>query len=244
MDDRQRYFFVHLMKTGGTVVTLALQRALGRDVVYPGPAFDSPPFAEIDMAAVIDRWPELRSRVTLLAGHFPYCTVEKLDADISTFTVLRDPVDRVLSLLRSMRDEADDDRPLDERYADDFASNPLFPNHMTRMLGTTLAEMPAGLLSPVDLNEHHVEVALHRLASMGAVGFQRDLAGFGALLESRFGWTVGEIGRGNVSKPAPTPEGLRDRIAEDNALDVLLYARALDTVESARGPANHEGSSQ
>ncbi len=49
-DEPRRYFFVHLMKTAGTVVTLAIRRALGSEAVCPGPAHDLGPGASINMA--------------------------------------------------------------------------------------------------------------------------------------------------------------------------------------------------
>lgn len=227
----QRYFFVHLMKTAGTVVTLTIGRTLGRDAICPGPAYDLGPGAEIDMAGLVQKWPEMRSTVKMVAGHFPSCMVDALDPDMAVFTVLRDPVDRVLSLLKVERGKLDatDQRNLADLYHGGFRTNPLFPNHIVRMLGTSLEEMPAGLLTPVDLTPSHVDHGIERIAAMEVVGFQDDLAAFGDALRTAFGWDLAEFGKGNVSPPAPTPDGLREAIAADNALDVALYQRARQT---------------
>ena len=54
----------------------------------------------------------------MIAGHFPLCTIELLDAEFTTLTVLRHPVERTLSYLRHHRDTtpADSERSLEELY--------------------------------------------------------------------------------------------------------------------------------
>jgi hypothetical protein len=95
---QDRAFFLHLMRTGGTALKGRLRRAVGDDALYP-----SAQNLKVDVMSV-DRLTEQyaagRNRLRVVAGHFPLCVVELLGDPFSTFTILRDPVERSLSQLR------------------------------------------------------------------------------------------------------------------------------------------------
>jgi hypothetical protein len=136
------------------------------------------------------------------AGHFPLSTRELLDADFTTFTVLRDPVERTLSYLRQHRELNRTDWDL------------------------TLEEMTDGMMTLIDLDRGRLEQAKEALGEMGELGFQEDLEGFAQQLEQRWGWRLGGPRHDQPTTPVKVSRSLRRRIAEDTALDRELYEHA------------------
>ena len=230
-----RYLFVHIMKTGGTALVRRLRERFG-DAVYPTPGLDGTDLWELYLLP--DRLREqLAARgdeIEIIAGHFPLCTTELIDGRVTTLTLLREPIERVLSSLRSAR------RASLEQAFDEFADRTLpamkwHPaldpdNNMTRMLSVSSEEMRSSSVRRTELSRVHLERAKEALTRMGAVGVQEDFDDFCAELTARFGWNLGEPVTINVSPRVEASEGLRARIAEDNALDVELYEFATKLV--------------
>ena len=89
--------FMHIAKTGGTSVRRSLANAYDkreRAFVYdPG---------DLRGAVSRDQFPELpaevRARLRLVIGHFPFGLHAYIDRPFRYVTVVRDPVDRVVSL--------------------------------------------------------------------------------------------------------------------------------------------------
>lgn len=237
----QRFFFVHILKTGGTDLFTRLggdpsievdhPYYFSEDEIYPnatdGDVFTVAPQMAVDQLLL--RWAERRDQIRIVMGHFPLCTVEQLDADFTTLTVVREPVERTLSFLRHHRKMTveDRDKPFEEIYGDDFRFRGLVHNHMVKMFSLTTDEMTDGMLTRVDFDEGHLERAKAGLASVDVLGIQEHFEEFCDELESRFGWTLGTPLWANRTAPVDIPDSLVKRIAIDNALDVELYDYAV-----------------
>ena len=222
----RRFFFVHLQKTGGTALFQRLRESFGAAAVYPRPEDTSGPTAVLDVGHLTE---ELRAHgddIEVVTGHFPLCLVDVLDGPFSTFTVLRDPVERTLSLLRrrQMADDRFQGQGLADIYADP-ALQAIIRNHMVKMLSLTPDEMTATpLMAPVVFDADRLERAKHNLAErIDVFGLQTDFEVFCAELEARFGWELGPPRFANRTPPQPVADELRDRIAVDNQMDVDLY---------------------
>lgn len=227
-EDHQRYFFVHVMKTAGTVITMALRRSFGEEAVYPGPADQHEPLAVLDTQLLERLWPARRLTVKVIAGHLPFCVGQKIEPSLRTFTMVRHPADRMLSLLRSQLADADvGPSDLTRLYESSILTNPLAGNHMVRMFGMSAEEMTVGLLTPLELTEEHLQRAIVNLRSVDVIGAQDDVDAFARDLDDTFGWDLGPIGIGNQSRLVPTADGLAERIETDNALDMAFYEHAL-----------------
>lgn len=229
---RQRYFFMHIMKTGGISLLWRLRRVFPEEAIYPdssdGDTLSDGP--QISVPRLLERWsdPRRREQIRLVAGHLPYCTVELLDERFRSFTVLRDPVDRTLSFLshhRANRPESVDVR-LEALYEDPFITDHLVRNHMTKMLGMGTAEMTDGMMTALDLDDGHLQLAQRRLESFEVVGFTDRMEDFCRSLSQRYGWDLGDPIVSNRSEPAVADAAFRSRIAADNALDMALYEQA------------------
>lgn len=100
----------------------------------------------------------------MVAGHFPLCTRELLGGHFTVFTILRKPVDRVLSALRKQRQSVPEfaHLSLEEIYAQPM-HKAMWRNHMVKMLALTPDTMTHGALTPVDFTQAHLERAKEQL---------------------------------------------------------------------------------
>jgi hypothetical protein len=243
-DDKQRWFFVHVQKTGGTdlftriggdpSIPLDHNRWFDESAIYPndtdGDVFTVAPQLSVDQ--LVRRWKDRRDEIRIVLGHFPKCTVELLDADFTILTVLREPVERTLSFLRHHRRliREDKDKPLEEIYEDPLRFDALLHNHMVKMFALRTEEMTDGMLTKVDFTPAHLERAKEQLASTDVVGLQEEFESFCRELEARFGWPLGRPFYANRTQPVDVSDTFRKRIATDNALDVEFYEYARELV--------------
>lgn len=228
MSEPSRYFFLRFQKTGGTALTQRLRAELGEETVHPRRDDDVDAVFSVDR--LVERWETDRDRIRLVAAHLPLCALELLDAPFATFTIVRDPVERTLSLLRNRAQRGGPryrGRDLTVIY-EDPELQPIIRDHMVKMLSMRPDEMGAApLMQPVVLDGAHLEAAKEHLARIDVVGFQDGLDELCRTLEARFGWALGPLPFLNKTEPRPVSEALRRRIAEDNALDVELFDHAL-----------------
>ena len=180
-----------------------------------------------------EQFNEHREELRVLSGHFPLCVVDVLDVPFATFTILRDPVERTLSLLRS-RAQRGGDRyrglPLEAIYEDPEIQD-IARNHMVKMLSLTVDEMgPVPLMQPVVFDEERLELAKRNLELIDVVGLQERYEEFCGSLERRFGWDLGPSRFANRTESQPVADALRRRIAADNRMDVDLYEHARDVL--------------
>ena len=224
----RRYFVVHLQKTAGTSLRDRFRATFSSEAIYPNSTDGQVGHAVISLSHLLQRWEERRDELRLIAGHFPLSTVELLDAEFVTLSVLRPAVDRTLSYLRHQKklNTQDRARTLEEIYDDPFRYNGLIRNHMTRMFSISADEMVAGdgVLTDVRDSRDRLDRAKAGLASLDAFGLQPRFDEFWDDVAVRYDLVPGEPVRSNRTDPdADVPSSLVDRILEDNALDVELY---------------------
>jgi Sulfotransferase family len=232
-----RFFFVHIQKAAGTSLVFRLRRHFGRAAIYPPESDKGDVAAVISVDHLLERWRTHVDTTRVVTGHFPLCTADLLGDSFTTLTVLRDPVERTLSYLRHHRQLTPDDseRSLEAIYADPFRFHGLIHNHMVKMFSLTRAEMTDGVLTRVEFTPDRLERAKENLAGVDVVGLQTGFEDFCHALTRRFGWDLGEWRHVNRTEPVEVSESFRDRIAEDNALDVDLFAFARRLIEERDG---------
>ena len=226
---------MHLQKTAGTALWRRLKQQFDPSAVYPGPEDGEPPQTVLSVDHLLARWRLRRDEIRIVTGHFPICTVDLLDADFATLTLLRDPVERTLSFLRHHRETTreDSERPLEEIYADPVRFE-LVHNHMVKMLSLSADELTDGAMTHIKFTRDRLLCAEQRLQQIDVVGFQEDFESFCTALTRCFGWDLGPPVFMNRTAPVDVSDGFRRRIADDNALDVELYEFARDAIgESA-----------
>jgi hypothetical protein len=226
----QRWFFVHLHKTAGTALLQRLRLAFGEEAIYPTISDNWTHHATMHLDFLRQRFEEHGDRIRVVTGHFPLCTTELLGVSFVTMTVLRHPVERTLSALRDMRERDAEHRgkSLQEIYEDPVTFRCLIQNHMVKMLAMSREEMTDGFLTVLDLDAGHLERAKkHLLERIDVWGLQEHFEEFCHELVRRFGWDLGPPRFANRSLASAADDGLRERIAEDNQLDVELYRFAV-----------------
>lgn len=253
------------MKTAGTTLALDLHGDFAPEVVYPG-ALDrsSPDDVEpyISVAHVL-RAAAARPDLRLFTGHFAACVCDLMPTRPRTLTLLRDPVERTISVLKHFKSrfERYDSLTLEQIYDDEFVFEYFVHDHQTKMFSATPAD---GIETFVSRLTHAENVARHRglapvdatatftvdagrlaaaretLAAVEVVGITERYAGFVEDLRVRFGWWPSGAhadARANVSAGEwPASSALRGRIAGDNRYDMDLYDYARDLIEGRAGP--------
>lgn len=230
MASRPDYFFVHLQKTAGTALFKRLRHGLGEAHVYPLPSEQGTPEVVLSVARLRERLAEPGADFTVVTGHFPLATVDLLGPGIRTFTLLRDPVERVLSFLRHQAqvEPRYEGWSLERIYDEPVATGPLVADHMVRMLSLRPEELTDGALSPMVVDEVRTGEAVRNLADrIDVMGLQEEFEVFCSDLERAFGWDLGPSLFMNRTKPAEASDALRERIAADNRWDRSLYEQAV-----------------
>jgi hypothetical protein len=243
--------FIHVMKTGGTTVMRNLRETYGLDEIYP--------YRDLDLQYDAGRLdvtrhqsvpyllalPEARRRdIRVFTGHFPYVVREMLGMELEAATILRDPVDRTISLLRQFArkqpwDDPAERRPLAERtleevYEQPLVFEPLIRDHQTKIFSMTRADEPQTYMDVIEVDRSRLELAKANLAEIEVLGITERYDDFLAEVQARFGWQIVRGARKNATPKddlRPVDPALRRRIAEDNALDIELYEHAKELVE-------------
>jgi hypothetical protein len=221
MSSSPRFLFLHVMKTGGTSFVFHLLREFPPDAVYPSAALDrqhaadAEPYASVPNLTAIA--PERRAAIRMYAGHFPFVVRELIGDDLTTLTILREPVDRTVSVLKQFKRlyERYRDLPLDAIYDDPFVYRHFVENHQTKLFSVTAADHPKMLASRLGFQEfrdhltatpapadrapaggpdtitvdtHRLARAKSNLARVDVVGLNDRFDEFVDSLRTRFGW--------------------------------------------------------
>jgi hypothetical protein len=235
----ERWFFMHIPKTAGMTLYHRLIRQHGA-ALYPLPLARGEPDAALDVEYMKDRFAASRDQIRMIVGHFPLCLGEYLGVPLTTFTIVRDPVERTLSLLRQRQQRNDKYRQasLEEIYADPYMLHGLIHNFTVKALTMTVDEMQYGVRTMVPYDEARLERAEYNLEHRIEVfGLQERFDEFCDDLAARFGWDLGDPSIvANRTAPADVSDEFRERIAYDNALDMQLYEFARDLLIHRRPP--------
>lgn len=225
MDDRERFFLIHIMKTAGYSLVSMLKRDVFDEAeVYPTDAdrgFGFAPYLSLDYLRFVS---EERQHCRLFAGHFPYAAKSLFGGRTRTLAFFRDPVERVLSHLRYARARNPEHRgwPLHRIYED--ISESYIRNLQTRTFAIESIDGMETLFRPMPIDESVLDRAMKVVEQLDFIGLVEDFQGSLESMENTFGWSFGEQERVNDSPKNPPGDHLRARIARDNEADARFYA--------------------
>jgi hypothetical protein len=228
----ERFFFIHVMKTGGGTLRLHIRNNFAPDQVFPQPDLDADLMTANTSLAYLRALPaERRRRIRVFTGHFPFMATELL-GEVTTLTLLRDPVERTLSWLRAR--QRNHGGKLESIYEDPMLFEMFVHNHQAKLFSFTAADEPDSYLAGLDVTPDRLALAKRNLSHVDAIGVQEHFDDFCSELKRRFGWAFGEVENRHVSEPVEVPTSLRERIAADNGADMELYAFARELCMSRR----------
>ncbi len=233
----ERFFFLRFQKVGGTALVQRIRAHLGERAVFPGPELRGQAFLAICVDPVVNSFRRNAEFLRVVAGHYPLSLTEVLGGTFTTFATVRDPTERALSLLRNRSQRGAErfrGRALEDLY-EDPALHVIIRNHMVKMLTLRPGEMGnAPLRVPMEFTDARFVDALEKLEGIDVLGLQERMEDFCSVLEDRFGWDLGPPAVANRTEPRPASRALRQRIEDDNAMDVELYRRAVELVTAPR----------
>ncbi|MGI9604129.1 MAG: hypothetical protein ACR2QE_19780 [Acidimicrobiales bacterium] len=230
-DAERRFFFLHVMRTGGTTFLWHLKANFGPAKVYPAPE-DNPETHEsvtnLDYLWDIpeQRWTDLK----VVTGHFPYFVIDLLPFEYEKITILREPVARTVSFLQQWQKVPGlwQGKPFEAIY-DDPLIVPHYQNHMTKLFGLSADSGAAHYAVDADIDDVFMKRAQENLASIETIGFTEDHEAFVDKIVQRYGWRRPNVPAQHVTEPAQLSDSFIERIRRDNAADIEFYefARAL-----------------
>jgi hypothetical protein len=169
----------------------------------------------------------------VLAGHIPFCRrVDELTGsrDSVNISILREPVDRVVSLYYYLRANASwlgqGQTIIEQKITlETFAgSEAYFDNHMVRMLcDLEPISVMLGACTPEMLEQAKINIVKHFLL----VGLTEQTPDFLAVLASLFCFSLEDVPSENVNKKrssiSTVPKEALTAIAKHNSYDLELY---------------------
>lgn len=218
----------HIQKTAGNSVIAYLRRCLTVERIARIHEFEMAPREEIERA-VADKF----GQFDVLAGHIPFCRrVDELPAprDSVNISILREPVDRVVSLYYYLRANASwlgqGQTIIEKKISlEGFAgSEAYFDNHMVRMLcDVEPIAVPLGGCTREMLEQAKINIVKNFLM----VGLTEETPEFLALLARLFCFSLEDVPSENVNKQRSSISSVSKEalsaIAQHNSFDVELY---------------------
>src|SRR3954451_7558367 len=230
-ETREILFFVHIMKTAGTSFLSYMRENIDTAHIFPT-LDDDPIVAYLDTHALRDIPADRRATLRAYAGHFPAYATEIVGAT-KTVTLVRDPVERVISMLKQRQRRGAPpvrealahapNRTLEQIY-EDPEERQWFDNVQTRVFAMRAEDNLKTFFDFYPLDRARLDDAKARLASFDVVGLTEDFTCAARAAEEAFGWKpLTHNPRWFVAPPMPVPETLRARIAEDMKWDREFY---------------------
>lgn len=212
--------FLHLPKAAGSTLNRVMAQQYPAEAIYKLGG-KNPDVLRKEVAEVT-RPP---SAIRLLTGHHGFGVHEGLDRDFTYITVLRDPVERVLSHFHFARRL--ESHPLHAEIASGKVTAPeiarRLANLQTRYLADDAHRGTAETADAATLANAKANLEKHFSVIGLAERFDETLI----LLQRRLGWRIRPFANSNVTKGRPgksalSPEDIAD-IRASNALDVELH---------------------
>ena len=231
------YFFMHVMKTGGTTLVQQIQANFPSSAIFPpsGRTLERRRgYFLVDELRRID--PERRRSIRIYTGHFPFVASEIVGADV-TLAVLRDPIDRTLSYLRHCKRYRPHmaDMSLEQIYDDRWAYVTRIHNYQAKLFGMTIDDEPRSDLQVIEVDARRLETALANLERLDVLGLHERYPEFIETLRREHGWKMRDVPNMRVSTEEwEVPPHLPERIAADNAADMAFYDRARELYDQRR----------
>jgi hypothetical protein len=225
--------FVHIPKTAGTTIHHIIDRQ------YPQHVRHWIKRHNIGVEEFKSQSPAYRAQLRMVRGHIPYGLHEYIPGPATYFTILRQPIERLVSYYYFVRrepehylhDYANTQGVTLQRYVESRASLQT-DNFQTRLISGIWTEVGYG-----ECDQETLALAKHNLAEhFAVVGLTDQFDETLLLLKHAFSWRNVFYRRQNVTQGRPRREMLSAEtlavLREHNQLDLDLYAYAKELFKS------------
>ncbi|UOQ84738.1 sulfotransferase family 2 domain-containing protein [Gracilibacillus salinarum] len=208
--------FMHIPKTGGTTLNSIFRRQYEENQFYNHLLPD-------EMKSKYMELNELdKNNIKAVAGHYFYGIHAIFSRPFSYFTMLRDPVDRVVSLYYYYQSKpAVFPKFKDMTFEEFINKHSEAHNCQTKMI--------AGLSEPT------IDLAKENLRTFSVIGLNERFDESLILMQKALGWNTLEYERLNITKKRPLKSKLSKEfislIEDNNQLDIELYQYAQELFE-------------
>jgi hypothetical protein len=243
--EERALLFLHIPKAGGTTLHSVVERQFAPEVTFSingmTPAQSIKEFINLPE--------EQRARIRLVKGHMPYGLHKYLSVPATYITMLRDPVDRVVShyyfVRRSPGVSLYEEVTSRKMSLADFvkARAAIKANNDQTRLISGVEKVNAKVLRGGEANEEPgstdiLEIAKRNLAdNFAVVGLSERFDESLLLLKKLLGWKNVYYVKQNVTKGRPAKQQVPDEairlIEQHNELDMALYEYARQRFEEA-----------
>ncbi len=217
-------FFIHIMKAGGSSLDYAIRSAIGPCAVFPNHVGMKTLTRYFDIKPLLRLSAREKASIRYLRGHFPFCVGDLFHRRIRHIAFFRDPVTRTVSHLAMYKQQEEfQSLSLTEIYERKGFFDREICNLQCRYFAHNLTPELGSVFAPKRLTRDDLARAKQRVAQCKFIGLQEDFRNSLELLGKVFGFRFRGFPKANVGKPTEIPKSLRERIAEDNAIDLEFF---------------------
>lgn len=239
----EKYFFIHIQKTAGTSLRRHLLANFDWSQIYPTndqeAGLSAFRLSYLSAEELLDCSPQEQEKFKLFLGHLPFAVAEHLSKNftLKTFTLLRDPVERTISVLKQKKSKRAEfaKATLEEIYADDNIFKGQILNHQTKIFAIPPDFSHLAGFAHYKVGREELKVAKRNLKKVDVIGLQSDMHTFLIALNDRFGWQILDTGlQENIGHGMEISNTLIDKIRQDNSVDIEFYQFACRLVARRR----------
>jgi hypothetical protein len=228
--------FIHIPKTAGSAFRSVIERNVPVDERIEIYRVGNATLAQ----AVEDQRHKL-PRARIMLGHFERRVHDLVDRPVAYFTILRDPVERVLSLYKYIKVDFVK-HPLHARFASGEITFEQWIARRPPMASNVMTKMVSGLATEYEPSTPAMlPVAIRALHDMAAVGIQERFNESVDAICQALGWTPVYVDRNRSSldnrafiDAEKISDETMDAIRAANELDAALYAEGLALLDRPR----------
>lgn len=213
-----RLFFVHIPKCAGVTLHHIIDGEYAPEELYTVPGVPPMGWTEASYESLRDEWSdEAKEKIKVVKGHMPYGWHRAFKGAHEYITILRDPIERVLSYYDFIS-HSHQDYPYKGQGLEHFVKTaPGAQNHMTYMLSGAQGKDAAAL-----------RVAWQNLSEMAVVGTVKKFDEMVKKLRARYGWSDGPYSPQNQTpNRVEVSDEMRRLVASRNVYDLMLYANTM-----------------